>query len=85
VEEVTEGLNTMSNALFDVMKILEEKKIHFFIARNNSNTVDIFATMVEKRIEIYVNEDGTIDFSVFRGSEDVTPGLEALIEILDED
>jgi hypothetical protein len=78
-------IRPMSNALFDVMKLLEEKRIHFFIARNNPNTVDIFATMVEKRIEIYVNEDGTIDFSVFRGSEDVTTGLDALIEILDED
>ena len=48
----------MSNALFDVMKLPRGKRIHFFIARNNPNTVDIFATMVEKRIEIYVNEDG---------------------------
>jgi hypothetical protein len=78
-------IKPVSNALFAVMKILEEKRIHFSIARNNPTTVDIFATLLEKRIEIYVNEDGTIDFSVFHGSEDVTTGLDALIKILDED
>jgi len=82
---VTEGFAKMSNALFDVLKFLEEKRIHVFIARNNPHTVDIFATMIEKRIEIYVNEDGTIDFSVFRGSEDVMTGFDALTKILDED
>jgi hypothetical protein len=81
---MTEGW-TVSNALFEVMKLLEEKRIHFFLARNNPNTVNIFATMLEKRIEVYVNEDGTIDFSVFRGSEDVTTGLDALIQVLDDD
>jgi hypothetical protein len=71
--------------LFDVLKMLEQRRIHFFIARGSHDSITVFATTVGKRIEVFVNEDGEVDFSVFRGNEDVVSGQEALTAEHDSD
>ena len=59
--------------------------MHFFIAVTSEEAITIFVTTVGKRIEIYVSQDGSVDFSVFRGREDVTTGVKALEAELDAD
>ena len=75
----------MTDPLFDVLELLEQRHIHFFLDRGSRNSITVFATTVGKRIEIFVNDDGEVDFSVFRGNEDVVSGREALVAELDSD
>ena len=75
----------MTNPLFDVMRLLEQRRLHFFLSQGSHDSVTIFVTTVGKRIEISVSEDGEIGFSVFRGNEDVVSGREALLTELDAD
>jgi hypothetical protein len=73
----------MSGQIFKIMKLLEERGVHFFIERNRADNITFFATTIGKRFEIYVDENDNVDFSVFRGNEDVIVGMDALIAELD--
>lgn len=42
-------------------------------------------TLVGKRVEIRVDEDDLVDVCVFRGSEDVEVGMDAVMKALEED
>lgn len=57
--------------LFKILKDLDRAKIHYHIDRFRSDTVDIVATFVGRRLEIAVFEDGRVEISEFRGNEDV--------------
>lgn len=72
----------MSHELFRIIRLLEAKKIHFELARYRDDSVMLTATLVGERVEIDVFEDGHVEYSRFRGNEDVesdVPFLEALI------
>ena len=75
----------MSSKLFELMKLLESRQIHFFIRRSSPFGVMLHATMIGKRIEIAVDEDDIVDVCVFRGSEDVEVGMDAVFKALQED
>ncbi len=75
----------MHSTLFDVMKLLEASHVHFYLARESAFNVTISATMVGKRIEITVDEDGTVDVAVFRGNEDVEVGMDAVRKAIADD
>ena len=75
----------MSSQLFRVMNLLEERRIHFFLTQTQKDAVTIFVTTVYKRIEIYVDLDDNVDFSVFRGTDDVVVGVDALLKELETD
>jgi len=75
----------MSHPLYDIIRLLEDKNVHFSIAWDGRDTITIFATLVGKRVEIYVDDYGNVDFSVFRGNEDVMSGRTALTSELDAD
>lgn len=64
------GSRPMSK-VFEVLKRLEEAKVHYFIGRYRLDTSDITATFVGERVEISVFEDGHVEVSRFVGSEDV--------------
>jgi len=57
--------------VFEILKRLDEAKVHYFIARYRPDTIDITATIVGERIEIAVFEDDHVEISRFFGNEDV--------------
>ncbi|MBY3544972.1 hypothetical protein HFN69_35080 [Rhizobium laguerreae] len=61
----------MSTTLFEILKKLDDARVHYHIGRYRSDTVDITATFVGKRLEISVFDDGHVEVSEFRGNEDV--------------
>ncbi|MCW1755039.1 hypothetical protein [Rhizobium acaciae] len=67
--------------VFEVLKRLDDAKIHYFIGRYRPDTIDITATIVGERVEISVFDDDHIEISRFVGNEDVL-GEEALDDIL---
>jgi len=75
----------MSSPLFDIMKLLESKGIHFTIERSSPFGVTLMATTVGKRIEITVDEDDMVDVAVFRGNEAVEVGIDAVRSALEDE
>jgi len=75
----------MSAKLFEVMKLLESKRIHFTIDRTSPLAVTLTATVVGKRVEISVDEDDMVDVSVFHGDESVEVGMDAVLKAIEED
>ncbi|MBY3164807.1 MULTISPECIES: hypothetical protein [Rhizobium] len=57
--------------VFEVLKRLDDAKIHYFIGRYRPDTIDITATIVGERVEISVFDDDHIEISRFVGNEDV--------------
>ncbi|MGY5811984.1 hypothetical protein ACXHXG_30330 [Rhizobium sp. LEGMi198b] len=57
--------------VFEVLRRLDDAKIHYFIGRYRPDTIDITATLVGERIEISVFDDDHIEISRFVGNEDV--------------
>lgn len=70
--------------VFEVLRRLDDAKVHYFIGRYRPNTIDITATVVGERVEISIFEDGHVEVSRFVGNEDVL-GEEVLDEILKEE
>ncbi len=72
----------MSIALFEVIKLLEDARIHFYIERTRRDTVRVSATFVGERIEIDIFEDNHIEISRFHGDESVEGGMELLSSLV---
>ncbi len=75
----------MSTMVFDVMKLLEERRISYTIRRPSSFDLVFTAIQVGKRIEISVDENDVVDVCVFRGSEAVDVGMDGVLKALEED
>lgn len=75
----------MSSKLFEIMTLLESRRIHFAMQRSSPFGVLLTATMVGKRIEINVDQDDTVDVCIFRGDEAVDVGMDAVMKALEED
>jgi hypothetical protein len=75
----------MSIKLFEIMKLLDEKRLTFTIRRPTSYELVLTVIDVGKRIEISYDENDIVDVSVFRGDESVQVGMDAVIKALDED
>ena len=70
--------------LFQLLRRLEDGKIHFTLSRHREDTILVTLTLIGERVEVDVFEDGRMEVSRFRGSEDVV-GDERLIErLIDE-
>ncbi|WP_027684150.1 hypothetical protein [Rhizobium leguminosarum] len=57
--------------VFEVLKRLDDAKVHYFIGRYRPDTIDITATVVGERVEISVFDDDHVEVSRFFGNEDV--------------
>lgn len=72
----------MTHELYRVIRLLERERVHYRLDRHRDDSIMITATLVGERIEIDVFEDGHVEYSRFRGNEDVEneiPLLEALL------
>ncbi len=74
----------MTSNLFEVLKLLEEKRIDSFIQRDRRDGLTITAALVGKRVEISVTEDDMVDVAVFRGDESVEVGMDAVRKAVEE-
>ncbi|MGR9156252.1 hypothetical protein [Rhizobium leguminosarum] len=70
--------------VFEVIKRLDDAKVHYFIGRYRPDTIDITATVVGERVEISVFDDDHVEVSRFFGNEDVLDE-DILDEIFKED
>lgn len=73
----------MSHEIYRLIRLLEANKIHFEVGRHRPDSVMIAATLVSERIEIDVFEDGHVEYSRFRGTEDVDDDMLLLETLLD--
>jgi hypothetical protein len=74
----------MTHPLFDLLRRLEAAKIHFTLARDRDDTITVTLTLVGERVEVDVFEDGHMEVSRFRGSEDIVGGAELVQKLIDE-
>ena len=74
----------MPSKLFEIMKLLEGRRIEFTIRRPGPLDPVITAIPVGKRSEISVDENDMVDVCVFSGSEDVAAGMDAVLAALEE-
>lgn len=72
----------MAAAIFETLRLLESKGVHYYIERTREDTVRICATFVGQRVEIEVFEDNHLEISRFYGDESIDGGMELLLEIL---
>jgi len=75
----------MATSIFDVVRLLESKRLSFYIQRNSPYDLTITAVLVGKRVEIRVGEDGLVDVAAFTGDEQVEVGMDAVETALQED
>ncbi len=72
----------MSSVIFETIRLLEEKHLHFFIERTREDTIRLSVTLVGERIEIDIFEDNHLEISRFHGDEDIEGGKELLLKLL---
>ena len=75
----------MSHELYRVIRLLERERVHYRLDRHRDDSIMVTATLVGERIEIDVFEDGHIEYSRFRGNEDVESDVSLLEALLRED
>jgi hypothetical protein len=68
--------------IFDIARLLEEHKVHYFLERTRPDTIRFSATLVGLRLEIDVFEDGHIEVSQFFGDESIDGEVEFLRDVL---
>jgi hypothetical protein len=69
--------------MLDFLNLLADKGIHFYVEQNAPDSMRVTATLVSVRLEVafFVNE---MQFSVFRGNEDVEVDEKLLRQIMEE-
>ena len=72
----------MSHPLYDLLSELESARIHFTVSRHRDDTVTVTLTLVGERVEIDVFEDGHMEVSRFKGSEDIVGGADLVEQII---
>ena len=72
----------MSHPLYNLLRKLEEAKIHFTLGRHRGDTVLVTLTLVGERVEVDVFEDGHMEVSRFPGTEDIVGGEELVDELI---
>jgi hypothetical protein len=73
----------MASAIFEVCRMLDATKLHYFIERDSgTDTILLTVSIPGERIEIDVFEDDNIEISRFRGDEGIEGGMELLREIV---
>ncbi|NJK93295.1 MAG: hypothetical protein HC904_16680 [Blastochloris sp.] len=74
----------MSHPLYDLLRRLENDHVHYTISRHREDSVMVTATFVGERIEIDIFDDGHMEVSRFKGSEDILGDTDLVYQILDQ-
>ena len=74
----------MSHPLYQLLKKLEDAKIHFTLARYREDSILVTLTLVGERVEIDVLENGVMQVSRFPGSENIVGDAELVEKIISE-
>jgi hypothetical protein len=69
-------------AIFKVLRILDETKVKFRLARDRPDTIRNDATLYGLRLEIACFDDDHVEVSTFRGTEDIDGDYDYLLKIL---
>ena len=75
----------MSHSLYELLKRLDETKIHYSLSRDRSDTVMVTVTLVGERIEVEVFDDGHMEVDRFLGTEDILGGKEVIYDLIEEE
>jgi hypothetical protein len=70
--------------LYNLLRELEAASIHYTLGRVREDAVMVTLTVVGERIEIDVFDDGHMEGSRFRGSEEIVGDDELVREIIAE-
>lgn len=73
-----------NKSIYNVLRILENKKISFTINRSRPDSIRVDATLYGLRLEIECFDDNHIEVSTFRGSEDIDGGFDFLLQTLNK-
>ncbi|OLP55376.1 hypothetical protein BJF92_22770 [Rhizobium rhizosphaerae] len=68
--------------LFELLAFLDLKRIHYSLLRTRPDSIGILITLVGMRIEIFVFNDGHLEYSTFEGTEDVLSERSELLRLL---
>ena len=71
------------HSIYALLAYLDRKKVHYTLARNRSDVIDVNVTIVGIRTEISVFEDGHIEYSEFIGDESVVSDIESLNSLIE--
>ena len=69
--------------LIDLLTMLDDKGIHYQLDRQSPDAVMASLSLIGARVEIEFFVD-RIEYSVFKGNEDVASDLPALLKLIDE-
>jgi hypothetical protein len=75
----------MPHPLYSLLARLEAARVHFTLARHRPDTVLVTLTLVGERVEIDVFDDGRMEVSRFKGTEDIVGGLELVDQLIDDE
>ena len=64
----------MSHPLYDLLKRLDEARLHYTLSKNREDAVLVEVSIVGERVEVDVFEDGHMEVSCFLGTEDILGG-----------
>jgi hypothetical protein len=77
-----EGEIRMASSIFEICRILDEARIHYFLERDRPDTITLTASFVGERVEIDVFDDDHVEISRFRGDESVEGGMDLLRDLI---
>lgn len=73
----------MSSAVFEVCRILDAERLHYFLERETgTDCIRLTVSFVGERVEIEIFEDDHIEIARFRGDESIEGGMELLQELI---
>lgn len=72
----------MNDPLYELLSQIEQDRIHSTLGRYRTDTVHVTLTQAGECVEIDVFDDGHMEVSRFKGSEDVLGGQELVPQIL---
>ena len=75
----------MTSSVFQVARMLNTVRLHYFIERTRPDTIRFSVTFVGERVEIDVFEDDHIEIARFRGDESIEGGMELLRELVNQE
>ncbi|WP_449409895.1 hypothetical protein [Methylobacterium komagatae] len=71
-------------SIYNVLRILEDRKISFALNRSRPDSIRVDATLYGIRLEIECFDDNHIEVATFRGSEDIDGGFDFLLQTINE-